>query len=52
MIKKNYVKDPFHNMTVIPYLRILHGEEEECDTDDDEDVFYRVYPSTSYLMLF
>ncbi|KAG8186940.1 hypothetical protein JTE90_028239 [Oedothorax gibbosus] len=46
-IINNYAKDPFHNMTVIPYLRILHGEEEESETDDDDDVFYRVHPNAS-----
>lgn len=37
--------DYYRNMTVIPYLKILHGE--EVETEDEDDIFYRIVPSTN-----
>lgn len=42
--------DLYRNMTVIPYLKILHGE--EVETEDEEDIFYRVIPSTNCKSLY
>ncbi|XP_054721335.1 serine/threonine-protein kinase STK11-like [Uloborus diversus] len=47
-IPKRSEKDVYRNMTVIPYLKALHGGEEEIESEDDEDIFYRVIPSTNY----
>ncbi|GBL98199.1 Serine/threonine-protein kinase STK11 [Araneus ventricosus] len=37
-------RDVYRNTTVLPYLKVLHCGEEEQDTEDDEDIFYRVIP--------
>ncbi|GFW22704.1 hypothetical protein TNCV_2765161 [Trichonephila clavipes] len=37
-------RDIYRNTTVIPYLKVLHCGGDEQDTEDDEDIFYRVIP--------
>ncbi|GIY94739.1 hypothetical protein CEXT_560761 [Caerostris extrusa] len=37
-------RDIYRNTTVIPYLKILHCGEEDQETEDDEDIFYRAIP--------
>ncbi|KFM78644.1 Serine/threonine-protein kinase stk11, partial [Stegodyphus mimosarum] len=38
--------DTHRNMTVIPYLKALHSEE-DSETDDEEDIFYEVIGSAA-----